>query len=517
MALEDRGGVAPSQPQFPVELLTPGEMAQADRLAAAATPSMTLMETAGGAVAEVALGRGASRAVVLCGPGNNGGDGYVVARRLRERGVDVMVGSSVDRSELTGDAAEAARRCGGDALPLRGVELDRVGLVVDALFGAGLRRPLDDEASAVVERVNGWRRAGGGRVLAIDIPSGIDGATGRSEGPAIEADDTVTFFRLKPGHLLLPGRLHCGRLHLAEIGIAPGVLADIAPRTFLNVPPLWRKEMPVPSLAGHKYARGHAVIVSGPVSQTGAARLAARGALRAGAGLVTVATPAAALLVHAASLTAIMTRVVDGAAALAELLADSRRNAVAMGPGLGVGAATRELVLAALAREAGEGLPPSLVLDADALTSFAEAPHLLFSAIAASGQRVVLTPHDGEFARLFADLVDAGAGKPERARAAATLAGAAVVLKGPDTVVAHPDGRAGIAMSDAPCLATAGSGDVLAGMVAGLLAQGMELFAAASAAVWMHAEAARRFGPGLISEDLPDALPPVLRNLAGAA
>ena len=504
---------------FPPELLSPVEMAEADRLATETVPSMALMEQAGAAVAEAALSilrdARSRRLLVLCGPGNNGGDGYVAARRLSERGCEVTVASLVDRAALTNDAAEAARSWTGPVVPLAEVSFADRDLVIDALFGAGLGRPIEGIAAAAIAGANAWRSSGNGAILAIDVPSGIDGATGEVRGVAIEASDCVTFFRLKPGHVLLPGRVKCGQLRLVDIGIEAGVLEAIRPQTSLNVPALWRDRLPMPTLGGHKYARGHAVVVSGPIAQTGAARLAARGALRAGAGLVTVATSAAALPIHAAALTAIMTRVADDAAALAEILADPRKNAVAMGPGLGTGEATRALVRAALSRIEPKGDVPrrAIVLDADALTSFAERPRDLFAAIASGGHAAVLTPHDGEFAKLFGTVLDTSRPKLERTRAAAAASGAIVVLKGPDTVVAHPDGRASIAMSDAPWLATAGSGDVLAGMVAGLLAQGMPPFDAASAAVWMHAEAARRFGPGLISEDIPEGLPSVLRDL----
>ncbi len=505
-------------PDDPVDLLTPREMAEADRLAAALVPSLGLMENAGAAVAQAALdllpGRALRRVLVLCGPGNNGGDGWVAARRLAEAGCAVTVASSVDRAMLKGDAAAmAARWTGGTVVGPDAASFEGQDLVVDALLGAGLARDVEGRVRDLIERVNAWRRGSARPLLAVDVPSGIDGETGQVRGAAVEASACVTFFRYKPGHLLLPGRLHCGRLTLADIGLPAEVLDHIAPRTVLNVPASWRAALPVPTLAGHKYARGHAVVMSGPLAQTGAARLAARGALRAGAGLVTVATPAAALPVHAAALTAIMTRVVDDAADFAALLADPRKNVVVLGPGLGTGEGTRALVQVALA-PAGDRAPSRrVVLDADALTSFAECPCELFAAIADGGHATVLTPHDGEFAKLFGSVVDATQAKPARARAAAVASGATVVLKGPDTVVAHPDGRAAIARSEAPWLATAGSGDVLAGMVAGLLAQGMPPFEAASAAVWMHAEAARRFGPGLISEDLPDALPPVLRAL----
>ena len=341
-------------------------------------------------------------------------------------------------------------------------------------------------------------------------------------GVAVEATQTVTFFRLKPAHLLLPGRIYCGETQLVDIGIPEFVLDQIAPKTFINRPVIWNALFPRPRLEGHKYGRGHALVLSGPLISTGAARLVARGTLRAGAGLVTVATPSSALSVHAAALTAIMTRVCDQPDDLAELLKDPRKNAVVMGPGMGVGPETAAMVKIALAPVA-EGAPPrAVVLDADALTSFADNALELSAAIGHFGGSVVLTPHDGEFARLFdvknGDLREhphaaalASSSKLERARAAAALIGAIVILKGADTVVASPDGRAAIACDAPPWLATAGAGDVLAGFVGGLLAQSMPAFEAACAAVWLHGAAAREFGPGLIAEDIPESLPAVLR------
>ncbi len=509
----------PLPPHYAHELLTPAEMAEADRLAAALVPLGTLMEHAGAAVAakvsRLAGQGGGSTIMVLCGPGNNGGDGYVAARLLEEAGFRVAVGALVPPDRMKGDAARAAARWSGTVATMADVSFGDVAVIVDALFGAGLARDLDGEAAAIVTRANAWREATRRPLLAVDVPSGVDGATGLPRGAAIQASHTLTFFRLKPGHALLPGRLHCGALDLVDIGLPVSVLDTVRPRTSLDTPSAWLHHLPEPSLAGHKYARGHAVVVSGPIGQTGAARLCARGALRVGAGLVTVATPTEALPIHAAALTAVMTRVADDADGLAAILADPRKNAVAMGPGLSVGPGTCDLVHAALAAPEGDddAPPRAIVLDADALTSFADEPHALFDAIAASAHAVVLTPHDGEFAKLFGTVLDLKASKPERVRAAAKVSGSIVVLKGPDTTIAHPDGRTSIAMSEAPWLATAGSGDVLAGIVAGLLAQAMPPFEAACAAVWMHAEAARRFGPGLISEDIADALPPVLREL----
>jgi hydroxyethylthiazole kinase-like uncharacterized protein yjeF len=320
----------------------------------------------------------------------------------------------------------------------------------------------------------------------------------------------MTFFRKKPGHLLIPGRLHCGAIAVADIGIPAAVLVQIAPKTFENIPALWRESFPVPSHAGNKYNRGHAVVVSGPSWSTGAARLAARGALRAGAGLVTIASPREALAVNAAANLAVMVRPVDGASELTAFLADRRLNALAIGPGAGVGEATCELVLAALSGER------AVVLDADAITSFSEQPRRLAEALKARCDRAtILTPHEGEFSRYFGAL-DSQAkvgSKLERARFAAQITGAVVLIKGADTVVAAADGRASIAANAPAYLATAGAGDVLTGMAAGLLAQGMPAFEATSAAVWLHGEAAAAFGPGLISEDLPDMLPGVYRAL----
>jgi hydroxyethylthiazole kinase-like uncharacterized protein yjeF len=326
-------------------------------------------------------------------------------------------------------------------------------------------------------------------------------------GLAVKARETVTFFRRKIGHALLPGRLHCGTVRIADIGIPATVLDDLKPRVWSNAPQLWRGSFPLPRVDGHKYARGHAVVVSGGLASTGAARLAARGALRAGAGLVTIATPREALAVNATANLAVMVRPVEGADELSEFLSDQRRNVVVLGPGGGVGRPMRELVLAALA--GGR----AVVLDADALTSFADEPQTLFAATRARSAATLMTPHEGEFSRLFKALGSEVRSKVERARKAAQEAGAVVLLKGPDTVVAASDGRATIAENAPPWLATAGSGDVLAGIAAGCLAQGMPAFEAASAAVWLHGEAGNAAGPGLIAEDLPEAMPAIFRQL----
>lgn len=496
-------------------LLSVAQMYEADRLAMAGGVSgLSLMERAGRAVAEAAARFAPRRVVVLCGPGNNGGDGFVAARHLQERGCAVQIALLGARGALKGDAAVMAERWNGPVVPLAPEALAGADLVIDALFGAGLDRPIAGVAAETLAA----ERAAGLIVVAVDVPSGIHGDTGQLLGPAVPARETVTFFRRKPGHLLLPGRALCGEVVVADIGIPEAVLDAIRPDCFANGPGLWQALYPRPRLEGHKYDRGHAVVLSGGALATGAARMAASAALRLGAGLVTVASPGDAAPINAAHLTAVMVRACEDAADLAALLADRRFNAVLLGPGGGRGAQMREKTRAAL------GAGPAVVLDADALTSFADAPQALFEAIRAASGPVVLTPHEGEFARLFPDLAlrpDApmpgvGAGKPARARAAARRSGAVVVLKGADTVIAAPGGQAAINDNAPPWLATAGAGDVLAGFVTGLLAQGMPAFAAAAAAVWVQGACAARFGPGLIAEDLEREVPAVLRDLFAA-
>jgi hydroxyethylthiazole kinase-like uncharacterized protein yjeF len=491
-----------------MEVLTTAEMERAERLTIAAdTPGFALMLSAGQAVAEAAMDLVEEGPIlVVAGRGNNGGDGFVAAAELAARGREVSVILLCERDSLQGDAASAARGWKYPVLPFNPQAIGKPALIVDALFGAGLNRQVKGEPHDMITAING----NGAPVLAVDLPSGIHGDSGAIMGVAVRATETVTFFRRKPGHLLLPGRIHCGRVRVADIGIEPRVLEEIKPRTFENIPQFWRQEFPVPRIDTHKYARGHSVVVSGDIAATGAARMAARGSLRAGAGLVTLASPRNALAVNATALTAAMVRPIDTVAEFAELMSDRRLNACVIGPGAGVGERTRDFVLAALSSQR------RLVLDADALTSFGEAPDRLFEAVkAAQDPQVVLTPHEGEFPRLFSDISNKHPfrSKLERVRTAAERSGAVVLLKGPDTVVASPDGRATIASNAPPWLATAGAGDVLSGMIGGLLAQGVPAFEAASIGVWMHGEAGREAGPGLIAEDLPEVLPAVFRRL----
>lgn len=492
----DDTNTAPSD-QAP-ELLTVAEMYRADEAAiAAGMPGPVLMENAGKGIADQIRNRWARRPLsILCGPGNNGGDGFVVARLLAEEGWPITVALLGARDSLKGDAAVAASKWTGPVLPLEVPVLDGAELVLDALFGAGLSRPLDGAAREVIDAVNERELT----CIAVDIPSGVHGDTGQILGSAPNCRLTVTFFRRKPGHLLMPGRAFTGESLVVPIGIPESVLQAIQPSTSANGPSLWLSRYPWPGLGDHKYGRGHGLIAGG-ASMTGAARLAARAAYRAGAGMVTIASPPSAVQIYAGDLAGLLVSAVANEDEFNALLVDPRKNAVLVGPGCGVSRTTRNMALGALRAH------KAVVLDADALTVFQDNRTDLFNALA--GGTAVLTPHDGEFARLF----DQAGDKLSRVRAAAAESGAVVLLKGPDTVIASPEGRAVINHNAPATLATAGTGDVLAGLILGLLAQGMAPFEAACAAVWLHGEAATQFGPGLVASDLPDMIPRVLNQI----
>jgi ADP-dependent NAD(P)H-hydrate dehydratase / NAD(P)H-hydrate epimerase len=486
-------------------VLTPSEIKQAEvRAIAEGTSGLELMRRAGRAVADWAERMASKDAhiLVVAGPGQNGGDGFVVAALLAQRGYRVSLALLGQMDRLTGDAAEAAKDWTGPVIPAEDVPFHEADLIVDALFGTGLSRDLEGLARRTVERMD----AAGKPILAVDLPSGLDGETGQARGAVVRASRTVTFGARKPCHLLMPGRGYCGPVEVDDIGIGSAVLAESG-RLFANQPALWGAVLPRPGLASHKYERGHTLVASGGAARTGAARLAARAALRIGSGLVTIASPPEAIGVNAAQLTAVMLKGCDGPEGLHAILTDERFNSLVLGPALGVHAATRAMVAVAVQARR------SLVLDADALTSFEGLGSELRQAFRHAP--TVLTPHTGEFSRLFKDHPDIldPPSKVERARRAAAYTGAVVVLKGPDTVIAAPDGRAAINENGTPYLATAGSGDTLCGVIAGLMAQGLPAFEAACAGVWIHAEAGASFGPGLIAEDLADLLPGVLREL----
>ncbi len=477
-------------------LLTPSAMGEVDAAAAASgIDSFGLMEKAGQAVAAAVLRLfpGGERFVVLCGPGNNGGDGYVAARALQESGAAVALFHLGDPAKLRGDAATARSRCPIPGEPLETWCPAKRDVIVDAIFGAGLARAVPPAVADVVQRVD----EAGLPVVAVDLPSGIDGRTGAVMGAAFRSRHTVTFMTRKPGHLLLPGRLYCGTVETFDIGIPFRLVEAKHERLFVNGPREWLAALPTTDAAAHKFRRGHLTVFSGPATATGAARLAAAAALRTGAGLVTVASPKEAVAANAAHLTAVMLKVVETENDLADYLRDERRTAFVLGPGFGVGPKARAFVAALAAANR------HLVLDADGITAFAEDRQPLFSAFADGAPRLVLTPHEGEFARLFPDLAaDPALSKVDRARQAAVRANAAVVYKGADSVIAAPDGRALINENAPPSLATAGSGDVLAGIIGGFLAQGVPAFEAAAAGVWLHGEAARRAGASLTADTL---------------
>ena len=466
---------------MPHELLTPAEMSRVDRTAIdLGHPVAELMEAAGAAVADTIRRRfSPCRVLVLCGPGNNGGDGYVAARRLAQIGWPVAVAAA---APSRGDAIAAATRWHGPIVPFGIAEAARVDLVIDAVFGAGLQRDVAPDISAILAVAR--------RIVAVDVPSGLDGATGTMRGKVTPAALTVTFFRKKPGHVLLPGRELCGALVLADIALPATVLQTVASRCWQNHPSLW--QLPRPNPDDHKYTRGHVTILGG-ATMTGAARLAAAAARRAGAGMLTIASSAGAAGIYRTGAPGVLVDTTD----IASLLGDARRTVWVCGPGMGIAAAQAALpLLLASGRQ--------IVVDADAITACAGNPVALRGA-------TVLTPHVGEFTRAFGL---PGADRIASVRAAAAQTGAVVLLKGADTIIAAPDGRVAINANAPPWLATAGAGDVLAGLIAGLLAQGMPAWDATCAAAWLHGAAATTCGPGLIAEDLPAAIAACLRGMS---
>lgn len=491
-----------------LELISPTQMGAADRamIGTGKITGIELMNRAGAAVAQAVQTSypAAKRVTIFCGPGNNGGDGFVVARLLKEQGFDVRVLCTLDGDQLTGDAAQAVRAWDGAILPID-AEIGPCDIVIDALLGAGLTRDVSGAMAAIITRIGDLTCP----IIAIDLPSGIDGANGMVRGRAVHANLTITFGRLKPGHMLLPGRQRCGTRILANIGITDETFSSLGVTTFANRPALWRDHLPKVDPASHKYKRGHVGVVSGPRHATGAARLAVRAAQRAGTGLVTAFAEETAADILGVALESAMVRVANGSEELGALIKRGKISSVVIGPGCGVGEATRARV-SVLA-----GLDIALVLDADALTSFECDAGELKALLAARSKPAVLTPHAGEFTRLFGKMHPDG--KLAASLEAARNFNAVVVFKGADTVVAAPDGRAAIADNAPPWLATAGAGDVLSGLIAGLLAQGIPAFEAASAAVWIHGEAAALAGEGLIAEDLPDRFPLVLDRIRPSA
>jgi hydroxyethylthiazole kinase-like uncharacterized protein yjeF len=538
----------PHEPTWGDAVLTVAQMGRGDAWAMShGHPGPVLMERAGQGVAQAIMQRWAPRPVlVLCGPGNNGGDGWVIARVLLQAGWPVTLATACPVSQLKGDALHHARLWPAEqpvkALPdLTDHELGEAGLVVDALFGAGLSRALDEPIWRLLSQVRALKVP----VVAVDVPSGLQGDLARPFGtqplPA-PADLTVTFMAPKPAHLLMPGLEACGELVVVDICIPAQALPFLCassspssaaepPLAWRNSPALWQHAWQTPSRKAHKYTKGHALVFGGP-RMLGAARMTARAAARVGAGLVTLAVPESVWPMMASTLMSAMAQGLDDRSdatllqAWQDVLESHHWAAMAMGPGAmrGLpGADSRQtlqaLVLSALAHVGPQGL----VLDADALMAFEAEPQRLFDALWARHKAqpqaggVVLTPHEGEFTRLFGLAPLASDGEPidklTRTRQAAQRCGAVVLHKGPDTAIATPDGQAAINANAPVWLATAGSGDVLTGFIAGLMAQGLSGFEAACAGAWVHAACARQFGPGLLAEDLPEQMPAVLRGL----
>ncbi|WP_262691560.1 NAD(P)H-hydrate dehydratase [Kordiimonas aestuarii] len=486
-------------------VLVPDEARQADAWAIShGVDGLALMEAAGRAVAEAAVSYAGTPLecdgdiVLLCGPGNNGGDGYVAARYLQEWGYAARIVSSIASSDLKGDAAVMASRWSGRVDPVQKAKLKNAAVIIDALFGTGLARPIEGELAALIDEANAREVFR----LAVDVPSGLDAQVGTPLGACFHADATVTFFRKKPGQVIAPGRFLCGgrdHIHVADIGISDACLDDIKPKTFENIPTLWSGSFPYAGPITHKYKRGHLLVLGGKQPALGACRLACMAALRTGAGLVTLAAPSETYSIQATALTDVLVRQFDSTSEFLDMMADDRINVVLLGPGAGVSKKNGDLIHDVVARGRG------LVLDADALTSLAG--HLDILGLGKAGE-IVLTPHDGEFVRLFPDIDHTD--RIAAVRTAACITGAIVVLKGVSTLVAAPDGRLSIAANAPAWLSIGGTGDVLSGIVASLMGQGMPAFEAASAGVWLHGEAGMRAGRGLIASDLVDLLPSVL-------
>jgi hydroxyethylthiazole kinase-like uncharacterized protein yjeF len=484
-----------------VLIITPAEMTAIDRHAAqSGIDSFALMTAAGTAVsaASLRLYPDALRFVVLCGPGNNGGDGYIAASALRDSGADVAIHALGNPDELKGDAARACKPWVGEIGSLGEYAARPSDVIIDALFGAGLARPVPDNVAMLMRTVT----AEGLPVITVDLPSGVDGRTGQVLGESFCASHTVTFMARKPGHLLLPGRTLCGELEVFDIGIPERILRGRSSGLCENGPHLWNGYAHALDSSAHKFKRGHLAVFSGGPLATGAARLSAMAGLKAGAGLVTLASNEAALAANAAHLTAVMLKHIEDAADLQKWLDDKRVNAFVLGPGFGDLEKARQYVMLLHDR--------AMVLDADGITAFKDDPSALFSAFSAGETRLVVTPHDGEFARLFPDIEnDQTLSKVDKAIAAAKRSHGVIVYKGADTVIASPDGRAAINTNAPPWLATAGSGDTLGGIIGAHMAQGMPAFEAAAAGVWRHGRAGAKAGEGLTAEDLAAAIEPL--------
>lgn len=488
--------------KFKQAILTTYAMRRADAYAIAhGQAGLTLMRAAGQGIADAICARHAPRpTAVLCGPGNNGGDGWVVASELAGRGWPVRVFSMVERARLGGDAAQAARDWAGAVEPLEACDPGGFGLIVDALFGVGLSRPLEGEAARLAEACSA-----DAVIVSADVPSGLDGDIAQAKGPVFKADLTVTFHRLKPAHLLEPGRTFCGEVECIDIGIPDGWADEAAPCAMLNHPDLWSDVLQPLKADTHKHSRGRLCVLSGPAGAVGAARLSARAGLIGGAGFVTMLVTKG--LVHDLAMAepALVVRAYDPVEEFSHCLTGHKANAAVLGPGGGLTDRLHDQTLSALQ------LNIPLIIDADAISVFADDPKTLFSALY---HKAVITPHSGEFARLFPDIAARNdLNKIDKTRQAALQSGAVIVYKGPDTVVAAPSGAVRVNVHASTALATMGTGDILAGLIGAFMAQGAAAFDAASAGVWVHGEAGRRCGSGATALTVLEKLPVALGHI----
>tara|TARA_B100001105_G_scaffold252249_1_gene243430 strand:+ start:1905 stop:3404 length:1500 start_codon:yes stop_codon:yes gene_type:complete len=490
------------------EVLTSEQMYRADFLASKnGISSYQLMRNAGKRIArEIIKKHQKGRVLILCGRGNNGGDGFVVARLLSARGWPVQVGILKSLKKMKDDALRASEEWEGVtfelSLPQLKKRINGCSVVVDALFGIGLNRPVKENIKGLINAINKSEIP----CVSIDIPSGIDADSGKILGTAIKANETISFFRPKLGHILFPGREYSGNLIISDIGIPDSVIQKIKPTIFLNSPKLWNKKFPWPSYQDHKYSRGHALVMGGE-EMTGAARLAARACLRIGSGLVTIAANKSSSKIYKMEMPEILSVTVDSLHDLKKIISDKRKNVFLVGPGIGVSRLSSKKVLLLLSKKR------PCVLDADAISAFKDSPKKLFKSVF---PRCVLTPHEGEFARLFPKIAKRkNINKVAKCVLAAFDANGVVLLKGSDTVISRPDGLSVVNCNAPPTLATAGSGDVLAGIITGLIAQGMNSFDASVSGAWIHGEAAKLFGPGLVADDLPNLIPLVLKKIDG--
>ena len=456
--------------------------------------STELMENAGTAVVKLILKRYKNRNIsVLCGPGKNGGDGFVVARLLKEQGWNVRLG--LTSSQKDKDSIEKAELWKGNIEPLNESLLYGNPIIIDAMFGAGLKRKLTGIPLALVTKINNKKLD----CIAIDIPSGIDGDSGKILGDAPKCKLTITFFCAKPGHFLMPSKSKVGEVIIEDIGISNSFLKQINVKTFLNTPELWKKKFPIPTYDTHKYKRGH-LLIAGAANMTGATHLASSSARRIGAGVVTIGAPSSSCDIYKLGAFGHIVLPINNPGDWNNLLKNYKNTATLIGPGLGKIAFLKDVVIAALNSK------KPVILDADGLNIFKNNPLQLFHS---TNRKHILTPHEGEFKKLFNFK-----GNPiSRVSRAAKKSGAIVLLKGSSTIIAHPNGKIIINDTGKPYLATAGSGDVLAGIIAGLITQGMNVFEAGCGGTWIHGRAAELFGPGLIAEDIPKLIPTILNEI----